>query len=77
VIDAQRRASCVKARLHYELVRIGNARKWKWRFAFHPRRVFLARVRELSSNFGAGDRRTLLRMALEKFGALIADRRLL
>jgi hypothetical protein len=60
VIGAQRRASCVKARLHYELVRIGSARtgKMKMRFGFHLRRIFSAHVRELSSNFGAVETQT-------------------
>jgi hypothetical protein len=34
-------------------------------FAFHPRWIFSARVRELSSNFGAAETQTLLRMASE------------
>jgi hypothetical protein len=61
-------------------LRVGKDRqreKMEMAFCIPSAPSFLARVRELSSNFGAGDRRTLLRMALEKFGALIADRRLL
>jgi hypothetical protein len=68
VIGARRRALCVSALLHYDFVRIGKTRaaKWKCVFAFHLRRIFSARVRQLSSNFRAVETQTLLRMASEK-----------